>query len=274
MDAKANTQSVTEHTERHFRTEDDVLIRGLGRYVADAPLPNQACAYFVRSPHAFARILRIDTAAAEKAAGVIAVLTAKDTEGVGNVSQHPPLAGRGGAKLAVSHRPPLARDRVMHVGEAVAMVIAERAIAAQDAAELINVEYEPLAPVTDARAALQPGAPELWPEAPGNLATDWPGPAADPDANAAEVERIFASAKHIARVSEMNQRLCVASMEPRGGTASYDAARDTYTLRTCSQSAGTMRENILGIMNWPKEKLRVITEDVGGAFGLKTSAYP
>src|SRR5208282_429879 len=119
-----------------------------------------------------------------------------------------------------------------------------------------------------------PGAPQLWPEAPGNLAVDWPGPAADPAANAAEVERIFASAKHVARIAEMNQRLIVASMEPRGATASYDAGRDAYTLRTCSQSAGTMRENILGIMNWPKERLRVITEDVGGAFGLKTSAYP
>ena len=274
MDAKANTQSATEHAVRHYRAEDDVLLRGLGRYVADAALPNQAYAYFVRSPHAFARIVRIDTAAAEKAAGVIAVLTAKDMEGVGNVSRHPPLPGRGGAKLAVSHRPPLARDRVMHVGEAVAMVIAERAMAAQDAAELVDVEYEPLTPVTDARAALEPGAPQLWPEAPGNLAVDWPGPAADPDANAAEVERIFASAKYVARVSEMNQRLCVASMEPRGATASYDAANDAYTLRTCSQSAGTMHENVLAIMNWPKERLRVITEDVGGAFGLKTSAYP
>jgi aerobic carbon-monoxide dehydrogenase large subunit len=274
MDAQANTHPATAHAARHIRAEDDVLVRGHGRYLADAPLPNQAYAYFLRSPHAFARIVGIDSAAAEKAPGVIAVLTAKDMEGVGNVSRHPPLAGRGGAKLAVSHRPPLARDRVMHVGEAVAMVIAERAMAAQDAAELVSVEYEPLAPVTDARAALQPGAPQLWPEAPGNLAVDWPGPAADPDANAAEVERIFASAKYIARVSEMNQRLCVASMEPRGATASYDAAQDAYTLRTCSQSAGTMRDNVLGIMNWPKERLRVITEDVGGAFGLKTSAYP
>src|SRR3974377_1553533 len=93
MDAKANTQSVTEHTERHFRTEDDVLIRGLGRYVADAPLPNQACAYFVRSPHAFARILRIDTAAAEKAARVMAVFGAKDMGGGAKCS--PPPAARG-----------------------------------------------------------------------------------------------------------------------------------------------------------------------------------
>jgi CO/xanthine dehydrogenase Mo-binding subunit len=271
MDAQANTQSATVNAQEahHVRVEDEALVRGHGRYLADAPLPNQAYAYFLRSPHAFARVVTIDTAAAEKAPGVIAVLTAKDMAAVGNVSRHPPLAGRGGAKLVVSHRPPLAHDRVMHVGEAVAMVIAERAMAAQDAAELINVEYEPLAPVTDARAALAPGAPQLWPEAPGNLAVDWPGPAADPDANAAEVDRIFASAKYVARVSEMNQRLCVASMEPRGATASYDAAHDAYTLRTCSQSAGTMRDNVLAIMDWPKERLRVITEDVGGAFGLK-----
>jgi aerobic carbon-monoxide dehydrogenase large subunit len=279
MDVTADTKSNSEHAPRHHaeshgRVEDEALVRGLGRYIADAPAPNQAFAYFVRSPHAFARIGSIDADAAKNAPGVIAVLTANDMDGVGNISRHPPLPGRNGAKLAVSNRPALARDRVMHIGEAVAMVIAQSAAAAQDAAEFVSVDYEPLKPATDARDALKPGAPQLWPEAPNNLAVDWPGPAADPDANAAEVERIFASAKHVARVSEMNQRLCVASMEPRGGTASYDAARDLYTLRTCSQSAGTMRENILGIMNWPKERLRVITEDVGGAFGLKTSAYP
>jgi carbon-monoxide dehydrogenase large subunit len=109
---------------------------------------------------------------------------------------------------------------------------------------------------------------------PGNLAVDWPVPQADPAANAAEVERLFASAKYVAHMAEMNQRLVVASMEPRGATASYDATSDSYLLRTCSQGAGAMRDNVLTIMNWPKEKLRVITEDVGGAFGLKTSAYP
>jgi aerobic carbon-monoxide dehydrogenase large subunit len=270
MDAKidANTHSF------HGRVEDDVLVRGHGRYVADAPLPNQAYAYFVRSPHAFARVVSIETSGAAGMPGVIAVLTAADMDGIGNISRHPPLPGRDGTKLIVTNRPALAKDRVLHIGEAVAVVVAERALAAQDASEFVHVEYEPLTPVTDARDALKAGAPQIWPETPNNLAVDWPGPAADPAANAAEVERIFASAKYVARISEMNQRLCVASMEPRGATASYDAARDAYTLRTCSQSAGTMRDNILGIMNWPKEKLRVITEDVGGAFGLKTSAYP
>jgi len=274
MDATTDGKTGTPYKVHHGRVEDEALVRGLGRYIADAPEPNQAFAFFVRSPHAFARILSIDTEAAKNASGVIAVLMASDMDGVGNISRHPPLPGRNGAKLAVSQRPALARERVMHVGEPVAMVIGESAAAAQDAGEFVSVDYEPLTPVTDARAALNPGAPQLWPEAPGNLAVDWAGPAADPDANAAEVERIIAGAKYVARVSEMNQRLCVASMEPRGGTARYDAGNDRYTLRTCSQSAGTMRENILGIMNWPKEKLRVITEDVGGAFGLKTSAYP
>ena len=270
MDAKTDA---TAHSF-HGRVEDDVLVRGHGRYVADAPLPNQAYAYFVRSPHAFARVVSVETSGAAGMPGVIAVLTAADMEGIGNISRHPPLPGRDGTKLIVTNRPALAKDRVLHIGEAVAMVVAERALAAQDASEFVTVEYEPLTPVTDARDALKDGAPQIWPETPNNLAVDWPGPAADPAANAAEVERIFASAKHVARISEMNQRLCVASMEPRGATASYDAARDAFTLRTCSQSAGTMRDNILGIMNWPKEKLRVITEDVGGAFGLKTSAYP
>ncbi len=162
----------------------------------------------------------------------------------------------------------------MHIGEPVAMVVAETALAAQDAAELISVEYEEQKPVIDLRAAVHPDAPQLWPEAPGNMAVDWPGPAPDSEANAREVERIIASARHVARVEVVNQRMVVASMEPRGATASYDPSADVYTLRACSQSAGALRDNILGIMSWPKARLRVITEDVGGAFGLKTGAYP
>ena len=138
----------------------------------------------------------------------------------------------------------------------------------------VAVEYEELTPVVDAREALRDGAPQLWPQAPGNIAVDWPGPVANADANAAAVDVIFSSAKHVARIAVMNQRMIVNSMEPRGATASYDPATDTYTTRTCSQSAGAMRDNMLGIMNLPKERIRVITEDVGGAFGLKTGAYP
>jgi carbon-monoxide dehydrogenase large subunit len=273
MDATTDKTHADSHP-KHGRVEDEPLVRGRGRYVADAPLPNQAFAYFVRSPHAFARIVSINTSGATNTPGVVAVLTAKDMEGVGSISRHPPIAGRTGGKLILSHRPALAGERVMHIGEPVAMVVADSAMIAQDAAELVHIEYEELTPVVDARDALREGAPQIWPEVPGNIAVDWAGAHPEPEANAAEVERIFASAKYVARMKEMNQRLVVASMEPRGATASHDAAADTYLLRTCSQGAGAMRDGVLVIMGWPKEKLRVITEDVGGAFGLKTSPYP
>jgi carbon-monoxide dehydrogenase large subunit len=269
----ANNASRPHH---HPRVEDDALVRGAGHFIADRPEPNQAFGWFVRSPHAFARIGAIELERARNAPGVLAVLTAADMEaaGVGNVGRHPPLAGRGGKKLVIPHRPALARERVMHVGEAVALVVAQTLTAAQDAAELVEVSYQDLKPAIDLLAAVQPDAPQLWPEAPDNVAVDWPGLAADPDANAREVERIIASAVHVAHIKVANQRLIVATMEPRGATAIYDAAADLTTLRTCSQSAGTLRDNILAIMNWPKARLRVITEDVGGAFGLKTGAYP
>ena len=256
------------------RVEDDDLLRGRGRFAADVPVPDQAYAAFVRSPHAFARVRNIETGEAQGAKGVIAVLTAKDMTGVGNVGRHAPLAGRGGKKLVLPHRPALSGERVMHVGEPVAVVIADTLLAAQDAAERVVVDYEALKPVVDVRDAVKPGAPQLWPDAPGNIAVDWPGPAQDPDANAKRVDEIIRSAAHVARVTVTNQRLVVATMEPRGVTASYDATKDRFTLRACSQSAGALRDNILAIMNWPKERLHVVTDDVGGAFGLKTGAYP
>ncbi len=269
MDAKTDGRAASEP-----RVEDDVLVRGRGRYAADAPLPEQTYAYFVRSPHAFARIVSVDVSAALGATGVVGILTAKDMDGVGSLGRHPPLAGRGGKALVLPHRPALAAERAMHIGEPVAMVVAETAVAAQDAGELVAIEYEALAPVIDAREALSPGAPRLWPQAPDNLAVDWPGPAAHPDANARQVAEIFATAKFVARIAVINQRMAVASMEPRGATASYDAATDRYTLRVCSQGTTAMRDPVATIMQIPKERLRVLTDDVGGAFGLKTGPYP
>jgi carbon-monoxide dehydrogenase large subunit len=270
--------STTADARSHHRSriEDDLLVRGGGRFIADAPEPNQTYAAFVRSAHAFARIRSVDIENAKKVRGVLAVLTAKDMDaaGVGNVGRHGPLVGRGGKKLVLPTRPALAGDRVMHIGQPIAMVIAETLPAAHDASELVRVDYEELNPVIDARDAVKPDAPQLWPEAPGNIAVDWPGPVADPETNAREVDRIIAAARHVARVEVRNQRLCVASMEPRGLTARYDPAQDRYRLRACSQSAGALRDNILAIMNWPKERLHVLTEDVGGAFGLKSGAYP
>jgi aerobic carbon-monoxide dehydrogenase large subunit len=269
MDAKTDDRAVCEP-----RLEDDALVRGKGRFMADVSLPRQAYASFVRSPHAFARIASIDTQAAAQSPGIVGVLTGKDVGDIGSIGRHPPLAGRGGKPLITPHRPALAAERVSHVGEAVAMVVADSAIAAQEAAELVAVDYEPFTPVIDARAALAAGAPLVWPEAPGNLAIDWPGLATDPEANAREIDAIFAGAKFVARIAVMNQRMAIASMEPRGGTAQYIAEGDSYVLRVCSQGARILRDDLAAVMKVAKDRLQVLTDDVGGAFGLKTGGYP
>jgi carbon-monoxide dehydrogenase large subunit len=272
MDSKT-----VEHRAHHQpRLEDDPLVRGLGHYAADVPMTGQTQAYFVRSPHAFADIRSIDIAAAKAVPGVLAVLTGADMDEakIGNVSQHPPLNGRGGTKLIIPHRPALVTKTVRHVGEAVAVVVAETLTAAQDAAELVAVDYEERTPAVDLREAVQAGASQVWPEAPGNIAVDWLGLAPDPEVNAKEVERVIASAKHVVKVSVVHQRIMVHSMEPRGATASYDAANDSYFLRCCSQSARALRDGMAPILGVPNQRLRVVTEDVGGAFGLKTGPYP
>ncbi|MET0276945.1 MAG: xanthine dehydrogenase family protein molybdopterin-binding subunit, partial [Pseudorhodoplanes sp.] len=255
------------------RVEDEALIRGRGKFVDDTEKQGVGYAVFVRSPHAHARIMSISTDEAAKAKGVIGILTAADMAGVGSVSRHPPIAGRGGAKIAFSHRPALAEGKVMHVGEAVAAVVAESHAAALDAAELIAVEYEELPALVDARDALKPNAPQLFDDIPQNVALDWPGPVDDP-ANVAAIDEIIQSAAHVARVTLVQQRLAMVPMEMRGGTAGFDAKTGRYTLRVCSQGAGTMRDLLAAIMGIEKQALHVITEDVGGAFGLKTGAYP
>ncbi|HZL38960.1 MAG TPA: xanthine dehydrogenase family protein molybdopterin-binding subunit [Pseudolabrys sp.] len=264
-----------QHGTREVRLEDDALVRGAGRFIDDARFPNQAFAVFVRSPHAFARIASVDTAAARTSKGVLAVLTAKDMQeaGLKTAGRHPPLKGRGGTELIQPFRPTLAGERVLYVGEAVAMVVAETVDQAQDGADLVTVEYEEQSAVVDPREALKPNAPQLHPEAPGNVAIDWPGMVDSPE-NEREVDAIIKSAAHVARVSVFNQRLMVASMETRGANAFYDPKTDSYSLRACSQSAGTVRNQTAPVLGVPNEKLRVTTEDVGGAFGMKTPVYP
>src|SRR6201993_4363798 len=179
-----DSQTVERRAQHERRLADGPLVRGLAAYADDARMAGQAQAYFVHSPHAFADIRSIDTTAAKAVPGVLCVLTAADMEGIGNLSQHPPLAGRGGQKLIVPHRPALAGKTVRHVGEAVAVVVAETLIAAQDAAELVAVDYQERAPAVDLREAIRDGAPQLWPEAPGNIAVGWPGLAGGPRAHA------------------------------------------------------------------------------------------
>ena len=261
----------TKHTPR---IEDDALVRGTGRFMDDPRLPNTAYAAFVRSPHAHARITSVDTDEARRAKKVLAVLTAEDMKAanVGSVSRHPPVPGRGGAKMIMPFRPSLAGEKVMHVGDPVAMVVAETIAAAQDAADLVRVDYEELPAVIDLRDAMK-GGTQLYPEAPGNLCVDWPGPVPE-EQNEREVAEIIAKAPHVAKVSVTNQRMVVASMETRGATGVYDKASDGYTLYVCSQSADSLRNLSAAVMGVPNEKLRVITQDVGGAFGMKTPPYP
>ncbi len=256
------------------RIEDDRLIRGQGRFVDDVDFSSLTFASFVRSPHALARIKSVDIAEARAAEGVLAVLTAADMKaaGIGNIASHIPMTGRNGEKVVVPPRPPLADLRAVHVGQPVAAVIATSARAAQDAADLVNIDYEELDSVTDLRTAIKPDAPQIWPEAPGNIALDWPGLVADPR-NTEEVERIMKGAAKVAHVLIVNQRVVVASMEPRGGTASFDPVAG-YTMRTCSQSVGAVQALLAQVMSVKHEQMRVITEDVGGAFGLKTAIYP
>jgi carbon-monoxide dehydrogenase large subunit len=267
--------SIPAHGKAELRLEDDALVRGAGRYSDDLRLPRQAAAAFVRSTHASARIISIDTSKAKNAKGVVAVLTEEDIKAAGlkSAGRHPPLPGRGGKELVQPFRPTLAGARVCFVGEAIAMVVAETLGQAQDAADLIVVAYEETPAVIDAREAQKPNAPQIHPDAPGNLAVDWPGMVESAD-NEREVDQIIKSAPHVARVTVRNQRLAVASMETRGATGVYDAASDSYTLYACSQSAGTVRNQTAPILGVEPNKLRVITEDVGGAFGMKTPVYP
>ena len=210
-----------------------------------------------------------------KSKGVLAVLTAADMKaaGLATAGKHPPLPGRGGKALVQPFRPVLAGERVLYVGEAVAMVVAETVAQAQDAADLVAVEYEQTPAVVDPREAIKPGAPQIHPDAPGNIAVDWPGMVDSAD-NEREVDAIIKGAAHVARVTVVNQRLIVASMETRGANASYDPKTDSYYLRVCSQSAGVVRNQTAPILGLANDKLKVVTEDVGGAFGMKTPVYP
>jgi len=258
------------------RIEDDALLRGQGRFGDDVKPEGALAAHFVRSPHAFAKIERVDVEAAKKAKGVVAVLTGADLAAAHyhSISHPVPIPGRGGKTAVGPHRPALADKRVMHVGEPVAMVVATSAALAQDAADLIAVDYEPLDPVIDMRAAIAPGAPQLWDEAPGNIGFDWTAPP-DPEGKVnAALERAFAEAAHVARIELVNQRLVVAALEPRAATASYDEKAGQYVLRVPTQGVGGMHMHMAQCLGVKPEELRVLTDDVGGGFGMKHATYP
>jgi carbon-monoxide dehydrogenase large subunit len=255
------------------RLEDYRLLIGAGRFQDDEAVAGTAWGVFVRSPHAFADIRRVDPSAARAVPGVLAVLTAADLDAAGVGSVSVPIPVPGGTGMAVPPRPSLAGDCVRHVGDTVALVVAETEAAARDAAELVEVDYAARDAVTDIARAAQPGAPQIWPEASGNLALDWIGSGGSPEARR-ELDGIFNAAAHVARVRLVNQRIVMAPMEPRGGLAFYEPASDCYVLHVASQSAFVMRQHVARTMGIPTDKLRVMSGDVGGAFGMRAAGYP
>jgi carbon-monoxide dehydrogenase large subunit len=257
------------------RVEDLRLIRGEGRFSDDVERPDQLIGVFVRSPHAHANILNVDGAAARAAPGVVGVFTADEmtAAGVTNMSAHLPMQGRGGSTVVVPPRSPLARDRVLYVGDPIVLVVAETQSAADDAAELVDISYEELPSVTDTEAALESDAPQIWPAAAGNLCFDWPGPVLSEE-NEAGVEAILADAPHRVRVKENNQRIAGAPLEPRGATAEYDAESGRYTFSCGTQGALPLRAPLADVLGIDEKAIRILTDDVGGGFGLKAGIYP
>ena len=263
------------------RFEDARLVAGRGRFTDDFAFDGQAYAAFVRSPHPHARIRSIDTADAAKLPGVVAIFTAKDYaaaggRGIGHIANP---AGTHDVKVKAFAGPerqtpfetphqPLAGERVRFVGEPVVMVIAETQSAAQDAAESVVVLYDVLPAVTDSLAALGPDAPLLHDEVPGNLAID------TAFGDQAASEAAFATAHLVVAQIFRNQRIASAHMEPRAAIGAYDETQSIYTIVTGSQGAVRVKNTIAACLGVPPERVRAITHDVGGAFGLLNSVYP
>ena len=251
------------------RREDPRLVTGQGKYTSDWNLPGQLYASFLRSDRAHAEIASIDTREAAKSPGVVAVFTGADTAKAGfkstpNIARYP---GRGGAGIKVPHRDGLANGRVRFVGQEVALVVADSAAAAQDAAERIEVDYRDLPVVVDAQAALSAGAEQLYPDIPGNLCFDYEY------GDEAKTAAAFARAAHVTRVELDSQRMVGNPMEPKACLAAYDPKTDRYDLYTSSQGLTLMRGSASGITGIPAEKIMVHAQDVGGGFGIRSDAY-
>jgi aerobic carbon-monoxide dehydrogenase large subunit len=252
------------------RIEDPRFITGRGRYVDDFDLPRQCHGVAVMSPYAHAHIKRIDTAKAKAAPGVLAVLAAADAAADKLGSLAPPMPeDMGGPKGFRTLRAILEGSKVRAVGDRVAFVVAETAAQARDAAELIEIDYEPLPAVVAVEDAIKPGAPAVWDEAPNNIAfTLMMG-------NKEAADAAFAKAAHVVSLRLQNTRITANSIEPRAAIGEYHPDSDSYTLYSTSQNPHGTRSAVAGqVLKVPETKLRVISPDVGGGFGMKFGGYP
>ena len=253
------------------RKEDPTLLRGQGRYSDDLQLPGQLYAVMVRSRIAHGALGGIDTDAAKAMPGVLGVYTGADLVAAGLARM--PIGGvvfknRDGSDMHQPLQHPLTTDKVRYVGDPVAFVVAETPKQAKDAAEAVFVDIEPLPAVTDARGAAVPGAPAIHEAVPGNLMLDFHY------GDTAAVDAAFARAAHVASLTLRNNRIVVSPMEPRSAVAEYDPAADRYTLRLGCQGVFGMRNLLKTALGVPVEKVRVLTGNVGGSFGMKASCYP
>ncbi|MBW8268654.1 xanthine dehydrogenase family protein molybdopterin-binding subunit [Caldovatus aquaticus] len=251
------------------RKEDVRFLTGRGTYTDDINRPGQAHAAILRSPHAHARIVAIDTRAAQAAPGVIAVLTGREVaeDGLGLLPVLVEVPGVDGKPLWCPPRPILQSERVRYVGDPVALVVAETRAQAIEAAELIEVEYEILPSVTDTAAADAPDAPVIWPERGSNLCVHWSS------GRERETEEAFARAHKVVTVDLVNNRLVGNPMEPRVAIGEWDGVR--YILRSPTQGVIRVRDGLAQhVFKVPKDRLRVISPDVGGGFGLRGKLFP
>jgi len=262
---------VDTHTAHHGgRLEDFRLVTGAGMYTADWNLPGQLHACFVRSDRAHAEIVSIDVSRARQHAGVERVYTGEDALRAGYdkflvIVNWP---GRGGEHIKKPARPSLAVGKVRHVGDAVAMIVADSPLAAQDAAELVTVEYRELPAVVTVEEALADGAPQLHGDAPGNLAFDFEGGSED------AAKAAMASAAHVTRARLEITRVAPSPLELRASNVQYDAQNDAYHVYTCIQGINMLRKQLAFATDVPEDKIIVHAQDVGGSFGQRSAAYP
>jgi carbon-monoxide dehydrogenase large subunit len=252
------------------RFEDPRLIRGEGRYVGDVAVPGMAHGYVLRSQHAHARIVAIDTARAKAAPGVLAVLTGADWEasGFGDLPVPGGLKRRDGSPLYRPRYPALVKDRVRWIGDCVAFVVAETYYQAADAAELIEVQYQELPAIVSTADAVTNGVPLVWDDCPNNICF------VQLDGDKAATDAAFARADHVVKQRFVINRVTAASMEPRGSIGIYHPAEGRYTIHTTLQRTFSFREELArAVLKVPENKVRVIAGDIGGAFGMKTAIY-
>jgi len=253
------------------RLEDQSLLTGAGMFADDATPPGHVHACFLRSPHAHARIVAIDVAAARAMPGVIAVYTGADLQrdGVKSIPNSADFKRADGSPTASPPRQVMPVDTVRFVGEAVAVVVARSRAEARDATEAIDVRYEPLPAVVQARAAMAAGAPSVWKDAVGNVACQ----ARHGDAKASEAA--FRAAAHVVKLHLVNQRVVACPLEPRALVAQYEEEGARIVMRASSQTPTGLRDTLCAeVLGIPLEQVRILVGDVGGGFGMKTGIYP